>query len=244
MSLERTVPSSHLPALAILLSVAVAPASAQNPPAVPVAPVEEAPLDASGPPRIEGEGRAVDGRTLLVGAAVVRLFGLAAGDDSALAGLKARLMLDDLVAGGAVTCATVDRDRDGALRAVCEAGGRDLAESLIAAGAAVPARADTWSGAVAGIGRRYDAAEAQARAGGLGLWAALRPPAEDRPPWMPPWLWRIPAGLGLLAGSALGFLGLILAVLAAARRGHAASRQAPRPSPPDQAAATSRTTAA
>ncbi len=207
---------------AALLTLSSASGLAQNPPpAVPVEPVEEAPLDAAAPDRIEGAAIALDGRTLLISATPVRLFGVEPGDGAVVDRLKARLALETLLAGKTLTCRPVDRDRDGIVRAVCEAGGADLAEDLIESGVGLPARLDSYAGsAPAGLGARYDAAEAKARTAGLGIWAALQPPSkrDDRPAWVPRWLWRIPTGLGALLGSLLGFLGLTIVAALLGRR--------------------------
>jgi hypothetical protein len=200
----------------------LAPALAQNPPAIPVERVEAAPLDASGPERIEGSAVALDARAMLIGDTQVRLYGLLSDDDTTVAALRGRLALEALLAEGEVSCHTIDRDRDGTLRAVCEGPGGDLALSLIGAGAGLPARLDTYSSsAPSGLGARYDEAEAKARASGSGIWAAFAPPPRpenDRPNWMPRSLWRMPAGLGALIGAALGFLGLAIVALALGRR--------------------------
>jgi len=219
--LERAMVSSA--ALALMLA-GMRAGWAQDPPpppAVPVPPVEAAPLDASGPGRIAGNAVAIDPRTVMVDGTALRLFGVAPAEDSLVGQLRARLALDELLAEAAAACTTIDRDRDGTLRGVCQADGTDLGEALIVAGLLLPSRADTYSGSVDGLGERYDAAEAKARAAGLGIWAALQPRPEDRPAWIPRWLWRIPAGFSLLAGSALGLLGLIgliVSVVVLARR--------------------------
>lgn len=211
--------------LAALLTAPVATGLAQEaPPAVPVKPVVEAPLDASAPEEIAGTAIALDGRTLLIGAAPVRLFGVGPVEESVLGGLKARLALETLLADKTLACRPVDRDRDGIVRAVCEAAGQDVAERLIAAGSGLPQRLDSYAGsAPAGLGARYDAAEATARDAGSGVWAGLKPPSppaprtDERPHWIPKWLWRLPVGPGALAGALLGFLGLAVAAILLSR---------------------------
>lgn len=120
---------------------------------------------------LEGPVRVVDGDTLDLGGAPVRLFGIDAperaqtcrrdGAEWACGAWSARV-LAGLVRSGDVTCRGRDVDRHGRTVAVCHAGGRDIAADLVAAGAAVAYRR---------YAQDYVATEARARAKGLGVWA-------------------------------------------------------------------------
>ena len=109
-----------------------------------------------------------DGETLVLRDVAVRLDGVAApargatcadGQGAAYdCGSAASAALERLVRDRRVACRLSGRDRAGLMQGVCEANGTELNHALVAAGWA---RADS-----PGLG----AAEATARASGLGLW--------------------------------------------------------------------------
>jgi endonuclease YncB( thermonuclease family) len=110
----------------------------------------------------------VDGATLRLDETVVRLHGVAApargrtcadGNGAGYdCGAAASAALADLVRDRSVACRLSGHDRTGLAQGVCEAGGTELNRAVVAAG---------WARAV---GPGLGAAEASARAGGLGLW--------------------------------------------------------------------------
>ncbi len=114
----------------------------------------------------------VDGETLRLDDRVVRLRGVLApprgrvcrrGDGAAFdCGAAAADGLARLVGDRDVTCRLAGRDRSGFPQGTCRAGGADLNRAMIAGGWA---RAEPGTPALA-------AAEAEARAGARGLWAA------------------------------------------------------------------------
>lgn len=126
-----------------------------------------------------GQVRVVDGDTLVLDQARVRLYGIDApesGQTCARGGLDWRCgewsgaQLRALVAAGPVRCDPRGTDRYGRMIAVCTAGGRDLAAAQVQAGAAT---------AYLRYARDYAADEARARAAGLGIWAGTMQPPED-----------------------------------------------------------------
>ena len=165
------------------------------------------PAVAQEPEVISGPAVALDGDTLLVDGGKVRLFGIDApemrGDWPH--GARARAALDDLLAGGAVSCRVIDTDRHKRPVAICttaapgvgglgvgsagqghprsrpganQVSGIDLSAALLARGQAVVDRRFTQAAeAPADLAARYDAAERAARAGGLGIWAPRGAPS-------------------------------------------------------------------
>lgn len=118
--------------------------------------------------------RVVDGDTLKVGEATVRLAGLDAPErgqpcqkaDGTLfdCGEAAARYLAALVHRRSLACDVAGRDRYGRFVGICRAEGRDLAEAMVASG---------WAIAVAEGRRgqaRYGVAEAQARSARNGMW--------------------------------------------------------------------------
>lgn len=150
-----------------------------------------APAAWAAPGVIEGAARVVDGDTLAVAGRTVRLFGIdapEAGQTCDLAGKPMRCgdfataQLRAAVARDRVSCRVkVEADRHGRPVAMCTAGGRDLGQAMVRAGAAV---------AYLRYSDRYAADEAQARADRRGLWQArmVTPEAERgaRRPAAPP----------------------------------------------------------
>lgn len=131
---------------------------------------------------IAGVARAVDGDSLVVAGALVRLHGIDAFErgqtcrraDNAVwpCGLAAASRLARLAGGRTVLCRVRDRDRYGRPVAVCTTGGRDLGRAMVAAGLALAYRryADD-----------YAAVEAEARDAKRGAWEGS---------FAPPWRWR------------------------------------------------------
>ncbi|MCC6718887.1 MAG: thermonuclease family protein [Acetobacteraceae bacterium] len=117
----------------------------------------------------------VDGQTLRLGDAVIRLQGVAAPprgtaclkpDNSRFdCGAAASEALARQLGGMAVTCKLYGRDGAGFAQGLCEAEGRDLNRGIVAAGWA-RARSDTPGFAAASFGDEEDAARSARR----GLW--------------------------------------------------------------------------
>jgi len=127
---------------------------------------------------ISGRARIVDGDSLAIGTASIRLFGVDApegrqtcGRDgvSWRCGEAARDELARLVGDNAVTCERRDTDRYGRTVAVCTSGGVDLSAELARAGLALAYRQYSSD---------YVDEEAEAKAAGRGVWAG-----EFTAPW-------------------------------------------------------------
>jgi len=130
-----------------------------------------------------GRAFVIDGDTIDVAGARVRLFGIDAperyqdcqdGDGrDYFCGRVAARALATLIGRRPVICTPVDHDRYEREVATCTAGGRDLSDAMVRAGQAVE---------LAQYSRgRYTAAEREARAARRGLWAgAFEMPAEWR----------------------------------------------------------------
>ncbi|MEM1432147.1 MAG: thermonuclease family protein [Pseudomonadota bacterium] len=120
---------------------------------------------------LSGPARVIDGDTLRVAGETVRLFAVdapeaaqvcrAAASPPWACGAAATAALEALVAEG-VRCTGRGRDRFGRLVALCQAGGRDVADDLVRAGLAV---------ASPRFGLDYVSAEKAALFAGRGLWA-------------------------------------------------------------------------
>lgn len=130
---------------------------------------------------ISGPARAADGDSLDLSGISVRLFGVDApelaqscerGGASWACGKQAASKLASLVAGTPVMCEQKDIDDYGRIVATCRAGSVDLGGALVDAGLAV---------ALPHFSDRYVAAEARARAAGLGIWnGKFQMPADYR----------------------------------------------------------------
>lgn len=130
---------------------------------------------------INGQPRVIDGDTIEVGVAKVRLFGIDAPerdqscqwpDKVVPCGQLATAALTDLVAGADVTCRTIEKDRYGRWVAVCYAGGSDIGRNLVRTG---------WALAYRRYSNDYADEEIEANAARVGLW---------RGTFIPPWKWR------------------------------------------------------
>ena len=121
---------------------------------------------------ISGRARVVDGNSLIIGAARVRLFGIDAPEGrqdcrdaqgrSYRCGKSARRALAELIDSREVTCTPVGASHDRSV-ALCTAQGRDLSEAMVRGGHALELRQHSHG--------RYAAAERDAREGKRGLWA-------------------------------------------------------------------------
>ena len=130
---------------------------------------------------LSGRARVVDGDTIEVGGARVRLHGVDAPESgqSCLArgtrwpcGQHATRALAGHIGGRPVTCEERDRDRYGRVVAVCRHAGRDVNAWLVAQG---------WALAYRRYSRAYVDEEAAARAARRGVW---------RGKFVAPWDWR------------------------------------------------------
>jgi endonuclease YncB( thermonuclease family) len=130
------------------------------------------PTRAPGDP-VSGRARVIDGDSIEIAGARIRLFGIdapEAGQDCRDAegrtyscGRDAANALAALIAGGSVTCTPAEVDRYNRDVAVCTADGTDLSEAMVRAGHALDYARHS--------GGRYAAAERAARDARRGLWA-------------------------------------------------------------------------
>ncbi len=112
----------------------------------------------------------IDGNTLVVAGARLRLYGIDAPDldqpcrlrgRTQACGVIARAALMDLTAGAELDCEMRGRDAAGRTLATCTAGGYDIAEGMVYTG---------WALALDGAPARYHTVERQAEAARRGLW--------------------------------------------------------------------------
>jgi endonuclease YncB( thermonuclease family) len=128
-------------------------------------------------PAIVGAARVIDGDSLVVAGAEIRLFGIDAPEYLQVCtrvgrpwncGMEAADMLRTMVAGREIACRARDRDRYGRTVAVCLAGGLDLSAAMVKGGFAVAYGA-------------YQADEREARDARRGIWgSAFERPAAWR----------------------------------------------------------------
>ena len=194
-----------------------AQATQPPPPAVPVQKVDATSLSGGGGQTIEGTAQAVDGDEIVVGDKLVKLYGIAAPDMTANLGPDARVALDALVSGQRVSCQALDRDQNGNAIAQCKLGTDDIAAKMLGQGlAAVYRVSQNPSPAEKELAGAYDAAEADARTQGVGLWLkkSVEPvkTEEEKPKEFPV---AIPDLVGL-AGRIGGALIIAIAILVAA----------------------------
>ena len=130
---------------------------------------------------LSGLARVVDGDTLDVGRARVRLHGIDAPESAQRCrasgrywrcGRKAARALASRIGGRTVACEERDRDAYGRVVAVCAVAGLDLNEWMVSQG---------WAFAYRRYSRDYVAAESRARAARRGIW---------RGEVVAPWEWR------------------------------------------------------
>ena len=164
------------------------------------------------PSDLAGRARVIDGDTLEVGSARVRLFGVDAPEraQSCVAGSRpwpcgrqATQALAGRIDGRSVACEVRDRDRYGRIVAVCRQGGKDVNAWLVREG---------WALAYRQYSPTYIDEEAAAKAARRGVWKGE---------FVPPWDWR--RGNRLKAASR-------------GDRRNAATRDAPRVAAPDRGA--------
>ena len=124
-----------------------------------------------GEAEIAGPAHVVDGDTLTVAGQRIRLHGVDAPESSQICerdgqpwrcGAEVTEALRRKVAGQAVACTPLDRDRFGRVVARCAAGGEDLGGWLVGEGFAVAYTDFSW---------RYVPQELRARWEGRGLWS-------------------------------------------------------------------------
>ena len=139
---------------------------------------------------LAGRARVIDGDTIEVGTARIRLFGVDAPESaqSCLAesgrwscGEQATRALAGRIDGRSVACEERDRDRYGRIVAVCRHGGQDVNAWLVRGG---------WAVAYRRYSTAYASEEAAAKGAQRGLW---------RGEFVPPWDWR--RGVRLTAAS-------------------------------------------
>jgi endonuclease YncB( thermonuclease family) len=122
---------------------------------------------------LSGVAHVIDGDSLTIGGARIRLFGIdapegrqhcrnARGEDYAC-GREAARTLERLIGGRAVTCTAVDHDQYERDVATCTVDGRDLSDAMVRAGFARDYTRHS-SG-------RYASAEREAREARRGLWS-------------------------------------------------------------------------
>lgn len=128
-----------------------------------------------------GPAIAIDGDTLDMSGARIRLFGIDAPEGVQTCNRKgvkwacggdARALLSEMVSGRTIECAQRDRDHYGRVVAVCRAGGSDLADVMVREGLAI---------ALTRFSDAYSEAEARAKSFGMALWGSeFQTPAEFR----------------------------------------------------------------
>ena len=130
---------------------------------------------------LSGAARVIDGDTLEIRAARIRLHGIDAPESAQRCraagrtwpcGREATRALSGRIAGRTVVCEERDRDRYGRSVAVCQAAGEDVNAWMVAAG---------WAFAYRKYSRSYVAGERAAKAAGRGIW---------RGEVVAPWEWR------------------------------------------------------
>jgi endonuclease YncB( thermonuclease family) len=132
---------------------------------------------------IAGPARVIDGDTLRIDDIKIRLHAIDAperrqtclvGEMEVACGRQASRFLERLIAGRAVTCTALDRDRYGRTIARCSVAGQDIGRAMVRAG---------WALAWRRFGDDYVEDESHASRNRLGLWA-------DGDGFLAPWAWR------------------------------------------------------
>jgi endonuclease YncB( thermonuclease family) len=133
--------------------------------------------------QVAGAASVIDGDTIEIHGARIRLHGIDAPESSQLCtryrrryrcGQEAAFALDDKIGRQVVSCERRDTDRYGRMVAVCTAGGVDLSRWLVRQGHALAYRKYSLD---------YVADEDVARAAKAGIWAGeFQDPAEVRHP--------------------------------------------------------------
>ncbi len=131
--------------------------------------------------RIVGHATVIDGDSLAVAGARIRLLGIDAPEGAQfcskdgrpwLCGQRAALALDEKIAKGVVACELRNRDRFGDVVAVCRLGGEDLGAWMVVQGWALASRRQSSA---------YVDLELAAARHGRGIWQGSFTPA---------WIWR------------------------------------------------------
>ena len=166
-------------AVAVLASAAV---SHTAPDRTSPASSPELPRDASADIAASGYPRVINGDTINIQGARIRLFGIDAPESRQTCknasgkvfdcGWKATVALVDHIAGGTVSCRARGVDRFGRMVAVCHLGSEDLNGWMVANG---------WAVAYRHYSPDYVPQENAAQAEKLGIWAGS---------FMMPWEWR------------------------------------------------------
>ncbi len=130
---------------------------------------------------ISGTARVVDGDTLEISGAKIRIHGIDAPESQQtchrngvewLCGKEAGQAMRSLVDDAIVKCEIQDRDRYGRFVSLCKVNGRDVGAALISMGLALAFRQ---------YSNDYVAVEAGAKASRVGMWSGQ---------FVPPWEWR------------------------------------------------------
>ncbi len=130
---------------------------------------------------INGPVRVIDGDTIAIAGARIRLYGIDAPESAQVCqadgksyqcGTSATLALTGRIGGRSVSCEERDQDRYGRVVAVCHAGGEDLNAWLVSEGLAIAYRHYSTD---------YVGHERAAREAARGLW---------RGEFVEPWQWR------------------------------------------------------
>ena len=130
---------------------------------------------------INGPARVIDGDTIAIAGAKIRLYGIDAPESAQVCqadgksyqcGTSATLALTRRIGGRSVSCDERDRDRYGRIVAICHAGGEDLNGWLVSEGLAIAYRHYSTD---------YVGQEQAAREAARGLW---------RGEFVEPWQWR------------------------------------------------------
>lgn len=126
---------------------------------------------------MEGSAVAVDGDSIRLNGAELRLYGIDApelaqqcGNPSWPCGRAAHDALAVLLAGRDAKCRAMDADHYGRIIATCRAGGVDVAEAMVRQGLAIAYRR---------YSQRYIPAEEEARQAQRGIWSGPFDPPEE-----------------------------------------------------------------
>lgn len=168
----------------LFASVLLAVKQIQNSESLPLAPASSLSEDAA----LEGKDGAIfgvatviDGDTIEIHGQRIRLHAIDAPESGQFCvaaesryrcGQRAALYLQDLINSSQVACKAQDTDRYGRTVAVCEVGGIDLGQRMVASG---------WALAYREYDMVYLPAEASARQAQVGIWAGE---------FVEPWNWR------------------------------------------------------
>lgn len=111
---------------------------------------------------VAGRARVVDGDSLVVAGERVRLHAIDAPEMREALGARAKLEMERIIGGKAISCAPRGADRYGNTVATCHVGRTDVGREIVRRG---------WARAWPKYGLDYIAVESDARAAGRGMWA-------------------------------------------------------------------------